>query len=83
MHHTDMDGVKCAVSSETDGRRRLSCCPRVGAEADKVGALDAGADDYVTKPFGSEELLARIRVALRAAEASPASAGRSSAAISS
>ena len=36
-----------------------------GQEADKVAALDAGADDYLTKPFGTEELLARIRVALR------------------
>jgi two-component system KDP operon response regulator KdpE len=36
-----------------------------GAEEDKVQALDLGADDYVTKPFGPEELLARIRVALR------------------
>lgn len=36
-----------------------------GAETDKVNALDLGADDYVTKPFGPEELLARIRVALR------------------
>ncbi len=35
------------------------------SEADKVSALDLGADDYVTKPFGPEELLARIRVALR------------------
>ena len=35
------------------------------AEADKVAALDAGADDYVTKPFGMPELLARIRAALR------------------
>jgi two-component system, OmpR family, KDP operon response regulator KdpE len=35
------------------------------AERDKVAALDAGADDYVTKPFGIEELLARIRAALR------------------
>jgi two-component system, OmpR family, KDP operon response regulator KdpE len=35
------------------------------AERDKVQALDAGADDYVVKPFGSEELLARIRAALR------------------
>ncbi len=36
-----------------------------GQELDKVEALDAGADDYVTKPFGSSELLARMRVALR------------------
>jgi two-component system KDP operon response regulator KdpE len=36
-----------------------------GAERDKIDALDAGADDYVTKPFGMGELLARIRAALR------------------
>jgi two-component system, OmpR family, KDP operon response regulator KdpE len=36
-----------------------------GEEADKVGALDAGADDYVTKPFAMGELLARLRAALR------------------
>lgn len=36
-----------------------------GAEQDKVRALDAGADDFVTKPFGPEELLARVRSALR------------------
>jgi two-component system, OmpR family, KDP operon response regulator KdpE len=36
-----------------------------GAERDKVRALDLGADDYLTKPFGMDELLARIRVALR------------------
>jgi two-component system, OmpR family, KDP operon response regulator KdpE len=36
-----------------------------GSEADKVSALDLGADDYVTKPFGPEELVARIRTALR------------------
>ncbi|OFW31203.1 MAG: hypothetical protein A3H97_09905 [Acidobacteria bacterium RIFCSPLOWO2_02_FULL_65_29] len=50
--------------------RRESTVPIVvlsarGCEADKVSALDLGADDYVTKPFGPEELLARIRVALR------------------
>jgi two-component system KDP operon response regulator KdpE len=45
-----------------------------GAESDKVRALDAGADDYVTKPFGAEELLARVRAALRRVDTvSPAS----------
>jgi two-component system KDP operon response regulator KdpE len=37
----------------------------VGDESEKVGALDAGADDYVTKPFGIDELLARLRAAMR------------------
>jgi two-component system KDP operon response regulator KdpE len=37
----------------------------VGEEQEKVAALDAGADDYVTKPFGIDELLARLRAALR------------------
>jgi two-component system KDP operon response regulator KdpE len=40
----------------------------VGDEAEKVAALDAGADDYVTKPFGMDELLARLRAALRRAQ---------------
>ncbi len=44
----------------------------MGEEHDKVRALDAGADDYVTKPFGVEELLARIRVALRRSTGPPA-----------
>src|SRR5690349_3890910 len=43
----------------------------VGDEQEKVAALDAGADDYVTKPFGVDELLARLRAALRRAEPSP------------
>jgi two-component system KDP operon response regulator KdpE len=43
-----------------------------GDEGDKVRALDLGADDYLTKPFGMNELLARIRVALRHTGGSPA-----------
>ena len=61
---------------ETDGLelcrrlRRVSQVPIVvlsvrGEERTKVEALDAGADDYVTKPFGMDELLARLRAALR------------------
>src|ERR1051325_3782728 len=42
-------------------------------ESDKVAALDAGADDYITKPFGAGELLARIRVALRHANSADCS----------
>jgi two-component system KDP operon response regulator KdpE len=50
--------------------RRLGPVPIVvlsgrGEEAAKVAALDSGADDYVTKPFGAEELMARLRAALR------------------
>ena len=57
--------------------RRTSNVPIIvlsarGNEADKVQALDVGADDYVTKPFGPEELMARIRVALRRTAAAEA-----------
>jgi len=46
-----------------------------GREDDKVAALDAGADDYLTKPFGDGELLARIRVALRHARSAGGGGG--------
>jgi two-component system KDP operon response regulator KdpE len=65
----DMDGVEvCRQIRETMNVPILVLSAR-GAEGDKVGALDAGADDYVTKPFGAEELLARIRASLRRVEA--------------
>src|SRR5437667_4922732 len=60
--------------------RALSAVPIIvlsvkGEERSKVEALDSGADDYVTKPFGIEELMARVRAALRrAAPGAPADA---------
>jgi two-component system, OmpR family, KDP operon response regulator KdpE len=69
----DINGVEvCRQVRQTLSTPILVLSAR-GAEGDKVNALDAGADDYVTKPFGAEELLARIRAALRRAE-SPAPA---------
>ncbi len=64
----DIDGVEvCRLVRETSNVPILVLSAR-GAEGDKVRALDAGADDYVTKPFGAEEMLARIRAALRRVE---------------
>jgi two-component system KDP operon response regulator KdpE len=64
----DMNGIEvCRQIRQTSTAPILVLSAR-GAEGDKVKALDAGADDYVTKPFGAEELLARIRAALRRVE---------------
>jgi two-component system KDP operon response regulator KdpE len=64
----DIDGVEvCRRVRESSSLPILVLSAR-GAEGDKVRALDAGADDYVTKPFGAEELLARIRATLRRTE---------------
>ena len=61
----DIDGVEVCRRVRADSPVPIIVLSARGAEADKVRALDNGADDYVTKPFGPEELLARIRVALR------------------
>ncbi len=67
----DMDGLEV-----TRRLREWSAVPILvisarGQEGDKIAALDGGADDYLTKPFGAGELLARIRVALRHAQRGP------------
>jgi two-component system, OmpR family, KDP operon response regulator KdpE len=71
----DLDGVEVCRRLRDGRSTPIIVLSARGAESDKVAALDGGADDYVTKPFGTEELLARIRVALRRIESSPASAG--------
>jgi len=64
----DLDGVVVCGQIRAGHSTPIVVLSARGAENDKVRALDAGADDYVTKPFGTEELLARIRVALRRSE---------------
>ena len=64
----DMDGIAVAEAVREWSRVPIIVLSVRDNEKDKVAALDKGADDYLTKPFGIEELLARIRVALRHSE---------------
>jgi two-component system KDP operon response regulator KdpE len=61
----DGSGIDVCRELRTWTQAPIVVLSAVGEEADKVAALDAGADDYVTKPFGIDELLARMRAALR------------------
>jgi two-component system KDP operon response regulator KdpE len=61
----DLEGTEVCRRIREKSKVPIVVLSARGNEADKVNALDLGADDYVTKPFGPEELLARIRVALR------------------
>jgi len=61
----DIDGFEVTRRLREFSKVPIIVLSARGREDDKVAALDAGADDYVTKPFGMNELLARIRVALR------------------
>ena len=61
----DLEGTEVCRRVRAEHAMPIIVLSARGSEADKVQALDLGADDYVTKPFGPEELLARIRVALR------------------
>jgi two-component system KDP operon response regulator KdpE len=60
-----IDGLEVVRSLRTWSRVPIVVLSVREAERDKVAALDAGADDYVTKPFGMSELLARLRAAVR------------------
>ena len=61
----DMDGLEVVRSLREWSVTPIIVLSARGQERDKIAALDAGADDYLTKPFGVGELLARLRVALR------------------
>jgi two-component system KDP operon response regulator KdpE len=63
----DRSGVEVCRELRGWSRAPILILSAVGEEREKVAALDAGADDYVTKPFGVDELLARLRAALRRA----------------
>lgn len=64
----DGDGVDVTRQLRTWSAVPIIVLSARGQEGDKIAALDAGADDYLTKPFSTGELLARMRVALRRAE---------------
>ncbi len=61
----DGDGIEVCTDIRRWSQVPIVVLSAVGDERQKVRALDAGADDYVTKPFGSDELLARMRAVLR------------------
>jgi two-component system KDP operon response regulator KdpE len=65
MSLPDLDGIQVCKELREWTQTPVIILSVRDSEKDKVAALDAGADDYLTKPFGIEELLARIRVALR------------------
>jgi len=63
----DMDGVEVVRQLREWTQTPIIILSVRGSESDKIAALDAGADDYLTKPFGTGELIARIRAAMRRA----------------
>lgn len=67
----DLDGVEVVRRLREWTKTPVLILSVREGDQDKVGALDAGADDYLTKPFSTDELLARLRVALRHAQPAP------------
>lgn len=70
----DMDGIEVLLHLREWSHVPVVVLSVRDREDDKIAALDAGADDYVTKPFGAGELLARIRTVLRHVQATPGDA---------
>ena len=64
----DRSGVEVCAEIRRWSKLPIIVLSAIGDEREKVRALDAGADDYVTKPFGPDELLARLRAVLRRSE---------------
>lgn len=67
----DMDGTDVIAGVRGWSKAPIIVLSARSAQGDKVDALDGGADDYITKPFGMGELLARLRAALRRSGADP------------
>src|SRR5262247_3913029 len=67
-----MDGLELCRQIRADSKIPIIVLSAKGEEKTKIEALDLGADDFVTKPFGIDELFARVRAALRRAPASSA-----------
>lgn len=70
----DMDGLEIIKQMREWGDTPIIVLSARGADQDKIGALELGADDYLTKPFSAGELLARIKVALKHSRPANASA---------
>jgi two-component system KDP operon response regulator KdpE len=75
----DMDGVEIIRKVRSWTNLPIIVISARSEDADKVEALDAGADDYLTKPFSVDEMLARLRVALRRVNADPQGASQEAA----
>ena len=75
----DMDGVEIIRKVRSWSNMPIIVISARSEDADKVEALDAGADDYLTKPFSVDEMLARLRVALRRINSDPPAAVRENA----
>jgi DNA-binding response OmpR family regulator len=78
-----LDGIQVCRLLRRDSATPIIMLTALGGEADRVAGLDTGADDYIAKPFGMRELLARVRALLRRTAAAPLEPSRDSTAPTS